>query len=223
MIENLQDLLIRFDNLNNSGRYQEVLAEVNSLLQQQEDSGLYVAKANAEYGIGNFLAASDALQRAISIDPDHAGARSNYGSVLFALGRYVDALNACDSALYIDDEFGPAYINAAHCLAYLGFVDLAADYLHKAVQKNPQGVDLAVTAALMMADMDLYDMARDMFMQVARMSTSPADIHDQIADFFTNARQKGVDRTKVISDINIWRNEFQRNPEVFRLASSLLN
>ena len=222
MIENLESILVRFDNLNNAGRYQEVLADVEPLLSQQENTELYLVKANAQYGIGDLDGALKSLEKAIAANPDHVGARSNYGSVLFAMGRYVDGLNACDSALYIGGGFAPAYVNAAHCLAALGYIDLATEYLQQAVEQNPEDVSIMQTAALMMAEMDLYDLARDMFMQAARTRGGPDSIHEQIADFFATARRKGIDRTKVISDVNAWRDEFAKKPDVFRLSADLL-
>ena len=223
MIENLEEIVDRLDNLNAMGRNQEVLAEVNSLLAEEaEEAALWVVKGNAEYGMGNFIQAADDFARAIGLNPDDVGARSNYALVLYTLGRYVDGLNACDSALYIDDECAPAYLNAAHCLEALGQAELALEYMEKAISKNEHDGDIIAQVADTMSDYGYYEPAKNAFMMAARLNV-PADIHERIAAFFADARERGIDRTRIHTDVNQWRAEFEHHPDVFKLAMPLLS
>lgn len=223
MIENLENIITRLNNLNTAGRYAEVLAELQPLMNQDAtEAGLHIIKGNAQYGIGQFEDAAQSYATAIALNPNDPAARSNYGSTLYSLGHFVDGLNACDSAIFMDDTFSPAYINAAHCLMGMEQYDLAADYLLQAMEKNPTDVMTGEYAADILADLGMYDLARDSYLKVARLPDAPADIHEKIAAFFTTARQNGVDRTVIINDVNAWRTEFVKNPDVFRLASTLL-
>lgn len=223
MIENLEELIDKLDNLNAMERHQEVLAEVNTLLAEDSDeAAIWVVKGNAEYGLGNFIQAADDFARAIGLNPDDVGARSNYALVLYTLERYVDGLNACDSALYIDDECAPAYMNAAHCLEALGHGDLALEYLQKAIDKNEHDGDIIARVADTMSDYGYYEPAKNALMQAARLSV-PADIHERIAAFFADARARGIERTRIHTDVNQWRSEFEQHPDVFNLAAPLLN
>lgn len=223
MIENLEEIVNKLDNLNGMERYLEVQTEVNSLLaQDDQEAALWVVKGNAEYGLGNFIQAADDFAQAIGLNPDDVGARSNYALVLYTLGRYVDGLNACDSALYIDGDCSPAYINAAHCLEALGHAELALEYLEKAVQKNEQDGDVIVRVADVMSDYGYYEAAKNALMQAARLNT-PSDIHEHIAAFFADARERGIERTRIHADVTAWRNEFERHPDVFNLATPLLS
>lgn len=223
MIENLEELIDKLDNLNAMGRYQEVQAEVASLLaEDDQEAALWVVKGNAEYGFGNFIQAADDFATAISLNPDDVGARSNYALVLYTLERYVDGLNACDSALYIDDECVSAYMNAAHCLEALGHGDLALEYMEKAVQKNEHDGNTIVRVADMMSDYGYYEAAKNALMQAARLNT-PSDIHERIAAFFADAKARGIERVRIHADVSAWRNEFERHPDVFNLATPLLS
>lgn len=223
MIENLEEIVDKLDNLNAMGRYLEVQAEVNSLLaQDSRETALWVVKGNAEYGLGNFIQSADDFAKAISLNPDDIGARSNYALVLYTLGRYVDGLNACDSALYIDGDCVPAYINAAHCLEALGHGELALEYLEKAIRKNEQDANVIVQVADVMSDYGYYEAAKNALMQAARLNF-PEDIHERIAAFFEDARSRGIERTRIHADVTSWRNEFERNSDVFNLAAPLLS
>lgn len=223
MIENLEEIVDKLDNLNAMERYQEVLAEVNALLtEDSQESPLWIVKGNAEYGLGNFIQAADDFARAIGLNPDDVGARSNYALVLYALGKYVDGLNACDSALYIDSDCVPAYVNAAHCLEALGHDDLVLEYLEKAIRKNEHdGATIAYVADIM-SDYGYYEAAKSAFMQAARLNV-PSDIHERIAAFFTDAKARGIERTRIHNDVSEWRNEFERHPDVFNLSAPLLS
>ena len=222
-MENLEMVLDRLNALNYEGRYQEVLAEVKLFLMQNlEESALYVIKGYAEYGMGNFTQALSDFETAIALNPDDINARTNYSLVLFALGRYVEGLNAADSALFLDDSFAAAYINGAHCLAALGHIDMAIEYVQAAVNTNAQDAQIMTHAATVLNDLDAYEGARDAFMQAASLPDAPADIHKKIADFFAESRQKGVERGQIARDIDTWRTLFINNQEVFEHVSKLL-
>ena len=222
-MENLEEIVDRLDNLNDMERYQEVQAEVGTLLvENSQISALWVIKGNAEYGLGNFIQAADDFSRAIGINPDDVGARSNYALVLYTLERYVDGLNACDSALYIDNTCASAYINAAHCLEALGHGDLALEYLEKAIRKNEHDGDVIARIADVMSDYGYYEVAKNAFMQAARLGV-PSDIHERIADFFADARSRGIERIRIHNDVMNWRNEFERHPDIFNLTAPLLS
>ena len=222
-MENLEEIVDRLDNLNDMERYREVQAEVGTLLAENSQiSALWVIKGNAEYGLGNFIQAANDFSKAIGLNPDDVGARSNYALVLYTLERYVDGLNACDSALYIDDACVPAYINAAHCLEALGHGDLALEYLEKAIRKNEHDGEVIARIADVMSDYGYYEAAKNAFMQAARLGV-PSDIHERIADFFAGARSRGIERIRIHSDVMNWRNEFERHPDIFNLTASLLS
>jgi tetratricopeptide (TPR) repeat protein len=133
----------------------------------------------------------------------------------------VDGLNACDGALYIDDSCAPACINAAHCLEALGHGELALEYLEKAVRKNEYDGDIIADVADVMSHYGYYEAAKNAYMNAAKLNV-PSDIHGRIADFFADARSRGIDKVRIHSDVNNWRTEFEKHPDVFDLAASLL-
>lgn len=223
MIENLEQMITHLNDLNAKGRYAEVIADVTPLIKQDDqESTLYVLQGNALYGLGRLEESAEAYHQGIFVNPNDVNARSNYGSVLFALGRYVDALNACDAALAIDPSFGAAYVNAANCLFAMGHVDLAVFAATQAFSTNEKDPLLGTGVAALLFDFGEYNLARDTYFQVARLPDAPADIHRQIAAFFKNARDNGIDRTLILKDIDAWRKNFQKDPEVFRLAADII-
>lgn len=222
-MENLDQIVADLNTLNDQSRFAEALAEVDSLLnQEQNESSLYVIKGNALYGLGRFEEALTAYAQAIEIDTFDVQARCNYGSTLYVLGRYVDALNACDAAILTDDQFAPSYINVAHCLAALHHEDEAVYALQQAFMLEPNDAVLGRTVADMAADLDNYEVARDTYFAVAALPNAASDTDEAIFRFFVNAKQKGTDRVTLMKDIDLWRQKFGRNPNVLRLSGELL-
>ncbi len=223
-MENLEAVIDELNAWNDQGRFAEVVVESDThLASEQNESSLYVVRGNALFGLGRFEEALKAYEEAIKIDTFDVQARTNYGSTLFSLGRYVDALNACDAAILTDEEFAPAYINAAHCLTALGHEDDAVYALSQAYSLNKEDMELGRTVAAMAADLGEYDMARDVYFDMSGSVNAPDDLPELIHHFFVAARQNGaVDRTQVLKDVDIWRQQYGRNPAVLRLSAELL-
>lgn len=223
MIDNLEQVITRLNNYNLQGRYAEVLAELANYIQQDKsEASLYVLRGNAQYGLGQIEQSVESYATACILNPLDAGARTNYASALYALGSYLDAVNACEAASYADDTFVPAYINAAHCYAAMGHMDHAIFNLQRALEFAPDDSQIGTTVADMLSEFGEYEMARDTYFQVASMQGAPIDIHERIASFFTTAKNNGIARTQVLNDVDIWRRKFFKNPDVFRLASTIM-
>lgn len=223
MIENLKELVVKLNNWNNAERFKEVLAEIRDIpAEDAQETALYILKGNAEYGLGLFEDSLNSYAGAIKIDPTDAPARSNYGSVLYALGRYIDGLNACDSALMLDATFVPAYINAAHCLIGLEQNGVAGEYLMKAIENAKNNVGFCVIVADMLTDLGMYERAKEAYFKIARFAGAPVDIHEKIAEFFKRARENGIEKATIVKDVNAWRTEFVKNPDVFKLSTPFL-
>lgn len=223
MIDNLEQVITKLNNYNLQGRYAEVMAElVNYISQDESEASLYVLRGNAQYGLGQLEEAAESYATACVLNPLYAGARANYASALYALGSYLDSVNACEAALYADDTFVPAYINAAHCYAAMGHMDHAVYNLQRAMEVASDDAETGATVADMLSEFGEYEMARDAYFKVAVLQGAPANIHERIANFFKTAKDNGIERTRVLTDVEDWRRRFVKNQDVFRLASTIM-
>lgn len=223
MIENLEQVITKLNNYNLQGRYAEVMAELTNYIRKDENEAvLYVLRGNAQYGMGQFEEAVQSYATACVLNPLDAGARTNYASALYALGSYLDSVNACEAALYADDTFVPAYMNAAQCYAAMGRMDHAVYYLQRMMEVDPDDAEIGASAADMLSEFGEYEMARDVYFNVAVLQGAPADIHERIANFFKTAKENGIEPTRVLGDVEDWRRRFSKNPDVFRLASAIM-
>lgn len=223
MSDNLEPVIAKLNDYNSQGLYAEVMAEIDGYISQNENvAGLYVLRGNAQYGLGRLEEAAESYATACVLNPMDVGARTNYASALYSLGNYLEAVNACEAALYADDTFVPAYLNAAHCYMAMGHADYAVHHLQRAMEVAPAAVEVAMTAADMFSELGEYEMARDTYFKAAKLPDASVDIHERIANFFRAAKDNGIDRSQILSDLEEWRRRFVNNQDVFRLASTIM-
>ncbi|MDR2902269.1 MAG: tetratricopeptide repeat protein, partial [Lactobacillales bacterium] len=187
----------------------------------KENAGLWSIQGTAQYGLGQLEDALVSYQTAISLNPASAAARSNYALPLFALGRYVEALNASDAAILADQTFQPGYINAANALQAMGFPDQAVVPLQQAYELDKTNMQMGLVVAAMLLDTGDYDDARDIYFEIAAAKNPPKNIHAQINDFFKTAIERGAPKTKLVNDIDAWRQKHAHDPEVFEFVKNL--
>lgn len=229
-MENIEEIVERFNQWNEEGRFAEVNAEVSTLLTTVLDdddaddvASLYVLKGNAEYGLGRFEDALKSYAKAIEFDTFDVQARCNYGTTLYTLGRYVDALNALDAAILTDGEFTPAYINVAHCLVALKHEEEAIYALQQAFNLNKNDAELGRTVADMATDLENFEVALETYIETARLPDTQEDIFEATYNMFIKFKNHpDVPQNEWHDGINKWRTAFPTNPEVIRLTSELM-
>ena len=218
----------KLNDWNEQGRFEEVLMETNTNLDQvtdenteEEVASIHVVRGNALYGLGRFEEAAAAYAKAIELDTFDVQARCNYGSTLYTLGRYVDALNACDAAILTDENFAPAYINAAHCLAALKHEEEAVYALKQAYTLSPKDYALGRAVADMATELDNFEVAFEVYLKIATLPNAATDIHEAIANLLQKVR-KNMGRSEWQKAVDTWRKQFITNPEVLRLSADLM-
>lgn len=229
-MENIEEIVERFNQWNEEGRFAEVNAEVSTLLTTVLDdddaddvASLYVLKGNAEYGLGRFEDALKSYAKAIEFDTFDVQARCNYGTTLYTLGRYVDALNALDAAILTDEEFTPAYINVAHCLVALKHEEEAIYALQQAFNLDKNDANLGRTVADMATDLENFEVALETYIETARLPDTQEDIFEATYNMFVKFKNHSdVPQNEWLDGINKWRTAFPTNPEVIRLTSELM-
>ena len=84
----------------------------------------------------------------LDVEPNDAGAWSNYGGLLMLMGRLGEAEDACRRALGIDPDYPSAMVNLAGIWLQMGKEDEAEFMSRRAIVKDPQDVE----APLVLAD-----------------------------------------------------------------------
>mgnify|MGYP001168819657 CR=1 FL=1 len=89
-----------------------------------------------------------AYQAFLEVEPNDAGAWSNYGGLLMMMGRLGAAEDACRRALAIDPDYASAMVNLAGTWLRMGKADEAEFLSRRAIVKDPQDAE----APLVLAD-----------------------------------------------------------------------
>ncbi|HWN49608.1 MAG TPA: tetratricopeptide repeat protein [Xanthobacteraceae bacterium] len=104
---------------------------------------------NVQCNLGNFVEAESCYRAALALDPANPFALANFGNVLASTGRHVEACGAADSAM---KAIGTMSFNAA-----------------------PEGCELALIAANVLAGAEQYVAAAQVYRQVFEARKSLAD------------------------------------------------
>ncbi|MCZ6573263.1 MAG: tetratricopeptide repeat protein [Planctomycetota bacterium] len=100
--------------------------------------------------------ALQAHERAIEIDPDHAGAHTNRGLVLQYLDRHEEALAANDRALEIDPDSAVAYYNRGFVLRSLGRHEKVLEAWERSLALDSDQADVWNDKGLSLANLGRY-------------------------------------------------------------------
>ena len=84
--------------------------------------------------VGDFGKATELLQSAVRLDPDHFPTRVNLGVALQSMGNHAEALEQYDHALTLDRTRPEVFSNRSLCLAGLGRVSEAIESARAALQ-----------------------------------------------------------------------------------------
>jgi tetratricopeptide (TPR) repeat protein len=105
--------------------------------------------------------AIEAYQRALALDPEHADAHCNLGTVHYAQGRRSSALACFRRTLEIDPLHLEANFNLANLLEERGEDELALRYYRTVLRVDPQYADAHVNLALLCEKLGLRLRARE--------------------------------------------------------------
>lgn len=108
----------------NAGRFQATEEYSQDLLRRYPNSGFLWKVLGAALQVQGKDAIS-AMQRAIQLMPDDAGARSNLGNAMLHLGRYDAAVDCYRQALVIQPDLAESYFNLGLARKALGLLDKA--------------------------------------------------------------------------------------------------
>lgn len=86
---------------------------------------------------------TQAVERAIALDPNNARAHLALGLLHVALGNFSEAALANETAITLDPNLALAHSNLGNCLVHLGKADEAIAAIERALRLDPRGPQLA--------------------------------------------------------------------------------
>ena len=128
----------RLISLYSAGRTQDVIWEGTSLLEEFGSSFVLWNILGAAYKAnGQLDNAITAYERALSLNPDNAGAYNNMGNALKDQGKLEDAITAYERALSLKPDSAEAYNNMGVTLQEQGKLEDAITAYERALSLNP--------------------------------------------------------------------------------------
>ncbi len=128
-------------------------------------------------GTGNYNAAIDAYNKAITLNPQFTNAYKNRGSAYNATGDYYRAIKEFDRAIELDPDSAETYYNRGTACDNLGNYPQAVRDFNKAIELNPNLVFAYFNRAIAYHNLKNFKQAVSDYKTAARMG------HKQAQDF----------------------------------------
>jgi len=136
----------RGNSLANLGRKVEAIASFDKAIEIKPDyHEAWYNRGNSLENLGRKVEAIASYDKALEIKPDNHEAWYNRGVALAYLGRYKEAIASYDKALKIKPDKHEAYYNKACCYALHNQIDLALEFLPKAIELDAKLLEMAKT------------------------------------------------------------------------------
>ncbi|MEZ6091701.1 MAG: TIGR03032 family protein [Pirellulaceae bacterium] len=198
--EKLQHFVLSADVAPSSPRNRSPAGESSiSPLNAQSDSGVHTrentdnAKTLNNLGLthahnGNLDEARDCFEKAVTLDPSHAGAHNNLGNVLREQQQMERAVDCYHAALAADPNYARAYFNLGQALLLLGRSAEATASFSRCLKLDPRNLDAGVALGKALQEQEQWDQAEQCFRQALSLAPESSVAHHGLALFH---RQRG--------------------------------
>ncbi len=133
-----------------------------------------------------------AYDTAVTINPEYADPYFNMGNTYVTLARYEEAINCyTDYAVLCDpDHLYPVYQNIGECWWEMGNMELARRFYHKALEMQPDRVDIMYGYALCCIETDMNTTAIEWLSKAIEMEPDNSDLNFAKAQAYYSTSQK---------------------------------
>ncbi|MCE9562991.1 MAG: tetratricopeptide repeat protein [Planctomycetes bacterium] len=135
----------------NNSRFRETLLRCQS--PPSDDVASLNSQGIAHAKAGRLPEALAAFQRAIELQPEHAGAHNNLGNVFKKLGRFDEAIQSITQAVRLDPTAADLHVNLGYLQRQMGRLDAAGASLRQALQLEPRRLDALKALASTLFDL----------------------------------------------------------------------
>jgi tetratricopeptide (TPR) repeat protein len=122
--------------------YDELISQtLKILINTPDDSGSLNNLGDLYIKVGKYQLATEAYEKALELEPEHARAWTSLGDARRKLGIYDEAQFAYDRALEINSDDIPTWMNRAKVLAMQGKFEEAIDSCDCAIERDNANID----------------------------------------------------------------------------------
>jgi len=118
---------------------------INSLAEEKKTEG------NTYYKMRDYRKALICYTRAIELCPRCVAYYGNRSACRMMLGQWTEALEDARESVRLDSTFSKGYVRIAKCCLAMGDTAAALNAVNKALELDPNGTDLAVEKASILA------------------------------------------------------------------------
>ena len=130
------------ENLYNNGDFYAVIEKTKALLlQYPETFVLWNVLGASSTHVGMIDQAVIALNKVLTLNPNHFEAYSNLGVALFKQGKFDEAIDAYKKAILLKPDYAMAYSNLGNALKDIGKYNQAIEAYNKALSIDPNYSD----------------------------------------------------------------------------------
>lgn len=172
-----QDLYEQAKALFDEGKYEEAIAHLDKIIEQDANSkNAYLLRGTSYDYIGQYDLALEDYTRAIQIDPQFVAAYNNRGSVYITLEQYENGLPDLNKALELNPENANSYYNRAiintHLAKSAEVITDAHHYLDVQGCKDPRGQNIILLGFFAYRELGKFDEATNFLKRTSTICDS---------------------------------------------------
>ena len=172
-----QDSYEQAKALFDEGKYEEAIAHLDKIIEQDPDSkNAYLLRGTSYDYIGQYDRALEDYTRAIEIDPQFVAAYNNRGSVYITLEDYQNGLPDLNKALELNPENANSYYNRAiintHLAKSAEVITDAHKYLDVQGCKDPRGQNIMLLGFFAYRELGKFEEATNFLKRTSTLCDS---------------------------------------------------
>lgn len=161
-----------------AGNYEKAIELFMKAVEQDpnEPTG-YINIGNIFASLNDAEQAEPFFQKALTLDENAGTAFYGLANLYYNQERFEEAAKLYEKAIKTGLDSADAYFMLGKSLEQAGSDRLALPYLQRAVELNPEDVEIALSYGILLAKMELYKEARPVFESILVTAPDHADAH----------------------------------------------
>lgn len=191
-IEAAKQLVMRGNQLEDSGNYQEALSLYEQAIDVAPESVVgYLNRGNVLVAANQNDLAIRAYLKALEIQPDHATVHFNLGNVYQRKGAFEPALLCYEKSLEYKPDFVDAWVAHGNALGDLKRLELAIDSYKKALSLNPNYAEIYRNLATCFYALGRFKEAKESFQSAIDLKSNLLGNYCSLANVYREMGKVG--------------------------------
>lgn len=203
------------------GKYEDAVeAFLKAVKEEPENAVGFINLGNVFASLGDAEKAEPFFQQAIVLDPEAGTAYYGLANLYYNSERYEEASKLYEQSIRKGVDEADAYFMLGKSLEHAGNQKLALPYLQRSVELAPEDLEVRLSYAILLANLELYEEAGNELRFIIKTDEENADAHYNLGFLYavsTNEKDLALHHLKQAFTIN---EEYEQAREIYNMIKA---